>query len=699
MSYNHEPMLEMYLFETNQLIEQLEEILLESEKCNIIGKDHVNEIFRIMHTVKGSSAMMMFNNIAGLSHVAEDMFSFLRETDKEDIDYGKICDLSLQTLDFIRAEVQKIESGVSADGQEKALKEEIAAFLLELKGTAPEQAKKKEETEPASAEKPKQKFYISKYESQPKLLRKYRVSVFFQAGSQMENVRAFTVVHNLKDFCQELYHEPAELFEDENASTMIMNEGFHIFLSTELEEDELRKKIDEAFFIENIELEEIEDFGFQPAAQEEAVVMPVVDFRTDRRDTVDTPDIVEEGASSSAEETAVKSLRQNLISVNVNKIDMLMDLVGEIVITEAMVTKNPDLAGLDLENFSKSARQLRKLTDELQDVVMSIRMLPIGPTFQKMNRIVRDMSKKFSKEAVLSLSGEETEVDKNIIDNLGDPLMHLIRNAMDHGLESPEERETAGKPRVGKIHLEAYNTGGDVIIRINDDGRGLNRKKILEKAKANKLITKPETEMTDHEVYNLIMLPGFSTKEQVTEFSGRGVGMDVVRKNIEKVGGIISIESTEGKGSSMIIRIPLTLAIIDGMQISVGKSIYTIPTISIRESFRPTPDSLIHDTEDNEMIMIRGNVYPIIRACDAFGVNSRAKLLEEGILVMVEDGEKTACIFADALLGEQQVVVKPLPKYLYQYQHKSSGIGGCTILGDGNISLIINSNELLNKYI
>ncbi|GAE87690.1 signal transduction histidine kinase CheA [Acetivibrio straminisolvens JCM 21531] len=357
-----------------------------------------------------------------------------------------------------------------------------------------------------------------------------------------------------------------------------------------------------------------------------------------------------------------------------------------------MVTQNPDLEGLQLDNFHKAARQLNKLTNELQDVVMSIRMVPLSMTFQKMNRIVRDMGKKLNKSIELEIIGEETEVDKNIIERISDPLIHLIRNAVDHGLEDAEERVAKGKPPAGKITLEAKNAGGDVWIFVKDDGRGLNREKILKKARVAGLIHKPENELTDKEIYSFIFTPGFSTKDNVTEFSGRGVGMDIVSNNISMVGGTIFVDSVPDNGTIISIKLPLTLAIINGMSIKVGKSRYTIPTISIKESFKVKNEAIITDSEGNEMIMVRGEVYPIVRLHRFYKIDTAVTDINDGIIVMVENDSKVICIFADELLGEQQVVVKALPKYI----KKVKGIGGCTLLGDGSISLILDIAGLVD---
>ena len=385
--------------------------------------------------------------------------------------------------------------------------------------------------------------------------------------------------------------------------------------------------------------------------------------------------------------------------MNVDKLDVLMNIVGEIVISESMVTGNRDLKNLRNDNLNKASRQLRKLTDELQDIVMSIRMVQIAATFQKMQRIVRDMSRQLNKDVEFVTIGDDTEVDKNIIDHLSDPLMHLIRNAMDHGVESEEERLKSGKAARARITLSAQNTGGDVLISVSDDGRGLDKDKILKKAAENGLLKKTAADMTDREIYSFILLPGFSTSDEITEFSGRGVGMDVVRQNVEEVGGSISIKSTNGEGTTITIIIPLTLAIADAMELSVGDCIFTLPMTTIKESFMPKAHEIIYDNVGNEMIMIRGSVYPIIRLHKLFKLDTKITELKDGILIMAEGENKTACIFADALLGEQQIVVKPLPPYLINYKVKEKGVEGCTILSDGGIGLILNAKSLISRVI
>jgi two-component system chemotaxis sensor kinase CheA len=360
-----------------------------------------------------------------------------------------------------------------------------------------------------------------------------------------------------------------------------------------------------------------------------------------------------------------------------------------------MVTSCPDLADLHSDSFTKSARQLRKLTDDLQDTAMSVRMVPVSSTFQKMTRIVRDMSQKLNKKAKLVTIGADTEVDKTIVDSIGDPIMHMVRNSMDHGIEeSVEERIAAGKPAEGTITLSASHTGSEVVITIEDDGRGVNSAAVLAKAKQNNLLTKPESDYTRKEILNMLLLPGFSTNKEVTEYSGRGVGMDVVKKNIEKVGGIVTITSEEGEGMTTTFKIPLTLAIVDGMQIGVGNLIFTIPIANIRQSFKVTEEDIIYDEAGGEMIQ-RGDIFcPVIKLHEFYDIETDITDFKDGIIMWVESSEKSFCLFVDRLIGEQQVVVKPLPVYLSDYDVKSYGISGCTIMGDGNISIILDPLNL-----
>jgi len=648
MSQN-DPMLESYIFEETQLTDQLENLILQNENSNNYSSEVINEIFRIMHTIKGSSAMMLFNNISTLAHSVEDLFYFIREQKPKDVDFSSLSDLILESVDFIKVELQKIKSGDNADGICDEIIEENKNFLLKLKG---ENA--------------------------------YKAVIFFEDDCEMENLRAYSVVKNFDELANEIYYIPEDIIEDDDTGKIIKEHGFQLFVKINKSYEEIEKILNQTILLKEFTLTHLDSYEeFEQARKQNKPTLtenPIEKFQIEKKENVRIENI---------------PTAQNIISVNVHKLDQLMDLVGEMVIAEAMVLQNPDLNGLKLDNFENSASQLHKVTSELQDLVMSIRMVPISNTFQKMHRIVRDMSKQLNKEVQLKLIGEDTEVDKNVIEHISDPLMHLVRNSIDHGIELPAERENNGKNKIGVVTIEAKNSGNDVTVSVEDDGQGLNKEKILKKAKKNGILKKSPEEMTDKEIYNLVFMPGFSTNENVTEFSGRGVGMDVVVKNIEAIGGSVSISSVEGKGSTTTIKIPLTLAIIDGMNIKVGDTYFTIPLTVIRESFRLIEMDSIININGNEMVMVRGECYPIIRIHEFYGLDTKITDFKDGIFIMIEKDEKYICIFVDELLGQQEVVVKSIPNYI-----KNIGtiraITGCTLLGDGNISLILDAGWLIS---
>ncbi len=688
-NYSNEPMLDMYIFETTQLLEQLEKLILSCEKGNSYKIEAINEIFRIMHTIKGSSAMMLFNNIATLAHSIEDLFYFIRQQNDIRLDCTSLSDLVLDGIDFFKVELEKIKVKNEPDGDPQRLLESIKEHLDLLKNNNPKVIPEVDKDRLEMSTSPKQQYYIPNTQTAQLIQEKYyKATIYYQEGCEMENIRAYTVVHNLKEIVKEFLFWPEDIIENDHSAEKIKENGFQIVVKTEKSYDELFKFFNQTIFLKELEFTEINDEEYRNICQTRQINLDV--------DSVKSPKLKKVKDIQEEKETSLVSSQQSIISVNVAKLDSLMDLVGEMVVAEAMVTQNPDLRGLQLDNFRKAARQLRKINSEIQDIVMSIRMVPLATTFHKMHRIVRDMSKKLRREVQLELIGEQTEVDKNIIEHISDPLMHLIRNAIDHGIESAEERRISGKPTTGTITLEARNIGSDVLVMIRDDGKGLNKDKILAKAHENGLLIKHQDEMSDKEIFNIIFLPGFSTKEAITEFSGRGVGMDVVTKNLQTVGGTVSVDSKEGCGTTITLKIPLTLAIIDGMNIRVGESRYTIPTISIKESFRPQEKDIIEDPDGNEIIMVRGNCYPILRLHDYFKVQTKITSFTDGIFIMVEHEEEIICLFADALLGEQQVVVKPLPNYFRRIK-QISGLTGCTLLGDGNISLILDISGLIHK--
>lgn len=674
--------LDMYLFESNSLLEQLDELLIEAEKAEDFTTEDVNEIFRIMHTIKGSSAMMQFSSLMTIAHHIEDLFFYIRENGIESLQAShksQLFDLMFKSTDFLRSEIEKVENNEPFDTNIDSFIQEINTFVQKISGSEGAKSSSSENDSTASPEEVSDSAVPSKGPSA------WTLTVHFDEGCGMENLRAFMLISSLRDSGLEFRYFPDDVESNSETSAIIVEKGFFLYLDSQEDADSAVNLIKDMNNIRSYEL--TERIAEEIPSDEEPMEQKL-------------PASSSQGGQSpiaavNAQAHAASS-KQSLISVNLSKLDDLLAIVGEIVITESMVTSSPDIQNLKLDNFTKAARQLRKLTDDLQDIAMSLRMVPVSGTFQKMNRIVRDMKQKLHKDVRLTIIGENTEMDKSIVDNIGDPIMHIVRNSMDHGIEdTAKERIAAGKNPQGEIILSASHTGSEVIISVTDDGRGIDSAAVLAKAKRQGILVKPENEYTHKEILALLMAPGFSTNETVTEFSGRGVGMDVVKKNVEAVGGTVALSSELGHGTTTTLKIPLTLAIVDGMEIAVGKSIFTIPISNIRQSFKVQKGDVIYDADGNEIIKCMDQFYPIVRIHNLYSIETEIVNIEDGILIWVETSDKSYCLFADELRGEQQVVVKPLPTFLNNFNIKNSGISGCTILGDGNISIIL---DILNIY-
>jgi len=387
----------------------------------------------------------------------------------------------------------------------------------------------------------------------------------------------------------------------------------------------------------------------------------------------------------------IKDQSSGFVKLDTAKLDALIDLVGELVIAQSMVVQDPDVQNLESRTLARSLRQLSRTTSELQRNAMSLRMVPVRAAFQKMTRLVRDIGAQQKKQVQLILDGEETELDRNIVEKLGDPLVHMIRNAVDHGIESPADRTASGKPALGTVRLSASHQRGGILIRIQDDGKGLNAEKIRAKGIEKGLIA-PNDELTESEVYGLIFMPGFSTADAITDLSGRGVGMDVVKRNIEGLRGKVEIQSVLGKGSTFNILLPLTLAIIDGLLVGVGNDRYIIPTISVRESFRPKPGMVTTIHERGGMVSVRGKQTPVLRLGQFLGTAGiKARTDEEGIIIVVESGDSMRGILVDELIGKQEVVIKSMGE-TFKDQNL---LAGAAVLGDGSVGLILDVDTLV----
>ena len=536
-----EAMLDVFVHETDTMLEELDEVLIVSEKAHNIDDDNINTIFRITHTIKGSAAMMNFEGMSNLAHSIEDVFYILRDNpEKLKVVFDTIFDLVFQSSDFLKDELNQIRTGVYEPSDPTELIDKIHAQVAILKGEAPAESTNDAETVESAP-------VVEADENSETL------HIFFDDGCQMENIRGFMIVTQLEKVCDSVKTIPANIENDPETAAEIEKKGLFVTITPADALQEAIETVESALSVKSYEVVAKGDVVSE-AAPVETPEKIEAELKAAGIEEIKTEAIAKEVAAAKAaaapqakanqpKVSAKENAKQSLLSVNQAKLDKLMDLVGEIVTTESMVARNPDIQDLKLDNFTKSLRELDKLTDELQDIVMSIRMVPLQGTFHKMSRIVRDMSKKLDKKVELVTIGEDTEVDKTINDTIVDPLMHMVRNSVDHAIESPERRRELGKPETGTVTLYARNAGGEILIDVTDDGSGLDPQKLIAKAKEKGILTKPESEYTDKEAFQLIMAAGFSTNTTVTEFSGRGVGMDVVRKNIEQINGSISINS------------------------------------------------------------------------------------------------------------------------------------------------------------
>ena len=748
--------LQVFVSESREMIGDVEPVLIrileDASETGEVDLDSLNAIFRLFHSMKGSAGSLGLSNIASLTHKAETLLDLFREG-KAEIDSDHV-DVLLRTLDLSGLYLDKIELEQNDSGYEDEkmkLVKELGAAIDKAKGGKKAASSSETKLKADSLPVPGKKTEDSVVET-PSLINKEIAEQFGQEATDIlddcEKVlleieeepdltgklakEVYRNIHSFKGNCgflglgemEDLSHRVENILDSiislelnlapEQIMTLLMTvdslrqavndfksggkgsvEGFDTMLDFV---DQVAKEIHDSHpkRIGEILVDEgkIKEDDLQQALEKQKkpigkllVEMGAVD-----------PDSVNSAAQKQAQQINKSSKRQihrSDIRVDLNKLDQLVNLIGELVIAETMVTRNPDLNGLALENFEKSVHHLRRVTSNLQDVAMNIRMIPLSATFQKLVRVVHDISRRDNKQVKLNLVGEETEIDKTMTEQLADPLLHMVRNSVDHGIEPSEERLAMGKSEAGNVTIEARYEGGEVWIIVSDDGRGLNREKILAKAVEKGLISSQAdtSGLKDEEVFDLIFAPGFSTAATVSEISGRGVGMDVVKKNIEKLKGRITVRSRLGHGTSIYLQIPLTLAIIDGMLIRVGDSSYTIPLLSIRESLQPLESSITHSPDGQEIVRIREELIPVVRIAELHGKIPENSELHKGILVIVEDRGKKIALFVDEILGQQQTVVKGLSKYFAAVK----GVSGCTILGDGAVSLILDVSGLVEK--
>ncbi|RMH36140.1 MAG: chemotaxis protein CheA [Nitrospirae bacterium] len=670
--------------ESDEHVQTIEMGLLELEQ-RPDDLDLLNRIFRAAHSIKGNSGMFDFTEIGSLTHKMENLLDALRNARMRATQ--DVIDLLLQALDRLKTVLAATRQGSTVDQDALRQMEEQLSACLEG-GSSVSQ----EQTVPLSGRDaslmPRGMRHVTiEWTPLPEL---------FQRG--LDPAHVFQELRTLGEIRQLVLHQ-------ERLPTLAEMDPERCYLSwtIELESDQPLQAIEQVFeFVRDgseltiaEQLPDNQQGGYRRLGEllvEQGATTPECVEAALAKQKPLGQILVEDRAVTPQQVDRALAIQQQTkrgenatIRVDTDKIDKLINLVGELVITQSMIADLSEKFTMSqLPTLLERLAQLERNTRELQERVMSIRMVPVGSAFQRFPRLVRDLAAKSGKHIQLLMSGEETELDKTVIEAIGDPLTHLVRNSADHGLETQEERRAAGKAAVGTIRLHAYHDGGSICIAVEDDGRGLNRGKILDKAIEKGLIADGDG-LTDEEVWQLIFRPGFSTADQVTDISGRGVGMDVVKRNIEGLGGSIAIHSQEGKGTRMTLRLPLTLAIIDGMTVRVGREHYIIPLLAVTESIRPAPHEVQTVVGRGEVVNLRGEWVPLVRVYDLFKIEPEYRNPAEALLVIVDVEGRRFALFVDELVGQQQVVIKSLER---NYR-KVDGISGATILGDGHVALIL----------
>jgi len=646
--------------------------IMENELLNLdVGaadSETINTIFRAAHSIKGGSGTFGLNAVADFTHIMETLLDEMRDG-RRDVTQQAV-DILLASVDVLTNMLEALKDGNELDHDKISTTHDSLEKLLHG-----ESAESKTELNTSQASTSTAK--IS--EESSKWLIKFKPhESMLQTGN--DPVRILTELSNLGEYTVSTSLSSLPEFNDLNPENS--------YLSWEIE---LIGKVDES------EIKEIFDW-----VEGDCDLSITPDLNTEQSNKIDDeqpPPGIERRKSEdrrSGDRRVSKPKETASIRVNIDKVDDLINMVGELVITQSMLSQLGEAESFDqahIERLRDGLVQLEQHTREMQESVMRIRMMPISFAFQRFPRLVHDLSQQFGKHIELKLSGESTELDKTVMEKIGDPLVHLVRNSLDHGIESPEERINAGKSDTGLIELNAYHQGGNIVIEIIDDGAGLNKDRILNKA-IEKGMVKQDDNLSDDQIYDMIFRPGFSTAEVVTDVSGRGVGMDVVRRNIRSLGGTIEVKSKSGVGSTFTIRLPLTLAILDGQLVKVGNETYIVPLISIIESLQIKPEFISGVTGAAEVYKLRDDYIPIVRLYQMFDIIPVNNNIKEGLLVVVEAEGKKIAILVDDLLGQQQVVIKSLETNF----KKVDGLSGATILGDGTVALIIDITGLMTIY-
>jgi two-component system chemotaxis sensor kinase CheA len=663
--------LNIFVEEAKEHLQNMNEVLLELEK-NPSHLGHINEIFRVAHTIKGMSGTMGFHNMANLTHEMENVLQAARNSEIE-LSEG-VIDILFECFDALDSSVNNIvEVGSEINESNETLIKKLSLLLGKEKSIKEDNREKMDKLDIDNYVLDS----ISKAEKEGRDV--FQIDFHLSETCMLKSARAFIIFSTLETLGEVAYSSPpVEDIEDEK-----FEYDFSIILVSDTEKSILIKDLNNISEIKSIDITNFDtsNFNIVNSANLEGVTDTNLneDSNLPNSELSHKPEKTNQGNSPKIGKT---------VRVDIDRLDNLMNLVSELIIIK---TRMDDLSEKNSgENMNEAIEYLERITTNLHDAVMKVRMVPIERVFNRFPRLVRDLSKELGKEIDLQMSGEETEVDRTVIDEIGDPLIHLIRNSIDHGIEMPNDRLKVGKSEKGTVTLKSYPDGNNVVIEVEDDGKGIDYNLVKKKAIEKGIIDEKEAEnLSIEDSIDLLFSAGFSTADKVSDISGRGVGLDVVRSKIESINGNIEIESFKDKGTKFIIRIPLTLAIIQALLVRLDEEIYAIPLSSITEITNISEDQ-IRDVQGQDIVLYRGKTLPIIKLKNILGLNYNEQS-EDLVVIVVKKGEKQAGLIVDNLIGQQEIVIKGLGKYLSSIKYLS----GATILGNGNISLIVDVNSLI----
>ncbi len=673
--------LEIFIEESKEHLQNMNQSLLQLEKDP--GDTSVlNEIFRAAHTLKGMSGTMGFNSMQKLTHTMEDVLQALRNSEIKAT--PGLVDLMFKCLDALEKYVDSvINTGSEGDQDNTAIIEGLKSAKNSNGQAEPEKAVQSA-TQPAAVADnghPTANFTLNEYDmnviskAYSMDMNAYKITIVLNKGCLLKSARSFIIFQTLERYSEIIKSQPkVEDIEDEK-----FDFEFSVVVISKESQDLFLKELNSIAEVDEVIINKIEPTAVSgEQGAEQNAEKPTEQAAAQKDAQADA-----QKQNAAAKKTAGKTVR-----VDINRLDNLMNLVSELIIIKTRLDGLKENEQKD--DYGEAIEYLERITTNLHDAVMKVRMVPVETVFNRFPRMIRDISKDLGKEIELIMSGEETELDRTVIDEIGDPLIHCLRNSVDHGIESPQKRRELGKPEIGTINLRAYQSGNNVIIEVQDDGSGIDVDRVKKKALERGVITENAAKtMSKKDFVDLLFKPSFSTAEKVTDLSGRGVGLDVVKTKIEALGGNVEVETEQGKGSRFVIRLPLTLAIIQALMVSVGSEKYAIPLSNVHKIQYVAP-SEVKMVQQQEVILYRNNVVPIIRLNKVLDVEGEEKTPKQLTIVIIKKGDKLSGVLVDTFMGQQEIVIKSLGKLLQGYK----SIAGATILGDGSVALILDVNSL-----